>query len=79
MKVKVDEIMEKFFDKVQVGNIVLYDCKKCRERGLKTKIVTARDAILHLRGFHFEGGIYQYFEDIRKIYGQKTLREITSR
>ena len=79
MKIKVDEIMEKFFDEVQIGNIVMYDCKKCRERGLKTKFSSVTDAVFHLRRFHFEGGIYQYFEDIRKIYGQKTLREITSR
>jgi len=77
MKVKADEIIEKFFDKVQIGNEIMYDCKKCREHGLKTKLATVSDALFHLRRFHFEGGIYQYFEDIKKIYGQKALREIT--
>jgi len=79
MKIKADEIIEKYFNKVKIGNVILYDCKKCREHGLRTKLATVRDALIHLRGFHFEGGIYEYFEDIRKIYGQKVLREITSR
>jgi len=78
LKINVDEVMEKYFDKVEVAGTTLYDCKKCREKGIKTKFASVGDAIFHLRRFHFEGGIYQYFEDIKKIYGQKTLREITS-
>lgn len=74
----VNEILRKNFEKIEVNGYVLYDCKKCIEKGIVTKIATIHDALFHLRKFHFEGNIYQYFDDIKKIYGRKKLKEMVS-
>ena len=74
---KAEEIIKKYFDKIKIGNWVLYDCKKCKEYGLTTKFATEKDALIHFVEFHSKGGIYRYFEDIRTIYGKKVLHEMT--
>jgi len=74
---KAEELLKKYFDKVEIAGWILYDCKKCKEHGLSTKFATKKDALVHLVEFHGNGGIYQYFEDIRKIYGTKVLYEMT--
>lgn len=74
---KAEEILNKYFRKVEIGGNVFYDCLKCKEKGLSTKFATEKDALFHYVMFHGKGMIYQYFEDIRRIYGEKTLREIT--
>lgn len=76
---KAKELLDKYFRKIVIGGHIFYDCLKCREHGLSTKLVTESDALFHYVRFHSKGVIYQYFEDIRKIYGDKVLREITRR
>lgn len=74
---KAKELLDKYFRKVEIGGHIFYDCLKCREHGLSTKLTTESDALFHYVRFHGQGVIYQYFDSIRKTYGEKTLRELT--
>lgn len=79
MKISLSEIINKYFNIVKYSNFTFFDCKLCKEMGFKSKFATEKDALIHFIEFHKRGGMYQYAESIRSIYGEKLFNEMIKR